>query len=159
MNTKTVTLAAVSGAHGVTGEVRLKLFTDDVSGIKCHKSFNQGTLTLQSIRPHKDGALVRFAEITDRNGAEKLRSTLLTVPRDTLPALNEGEYYYSDLVDLPCVSTNGEPLGICIAVDNFGAGDIIEIKRPDGKTFMVPMNAVAVPEWGERIVVNADFVV
>jgi 16S rRNA processing protein RimM len=155
----TVTLAAVSGAHGVTGEVRLKLFTDSVDSLKRHKSFNDGTLTVKSLRAIKDGAIARFAEINDRNAAEKLRSTTLTVPREALPELGEGEYYYSDLLGLPCVSTDGTDLGKCIAVENFGASDVLEIERPDGKKFMVPMTADAVPEWGERIVIDADFVI
>jgi 16S rRNA processing protein RimM len=155
---KTVTLAAVAGAHGVTGEVRLKLFAESVDSLKRHKSYNGGALTLKSVRAHKGGAIARFAEITDRNAAEAMRSTLLTVSRAELPPLGEGEYYYSDLIGLPCVSTDGEDLGQCIAVDNFGAGDILEIEKPDKKRFMVPMNVKAVPEWGERIVVEAAFV-
>ena len=158
MAEKTVTLAAVAGAHGVTGEVRLKLFTESVDSLKRHKSYNGGALTLKSVRAHKGGAIARFAEINDRNAAEALRSTLLTVLRSELPALADGEYYHSDLIGLRCVSTEGEDLGICVSVENFGAGDILEIEKPDGKRFMVPMNAQAVPEWGERIVVEAVFV-
>lgn len=158
MAEKTVTLAAVAGAHGVTGEVRLKLFTESVDSLKRHKSYNGGALTLKSVRAHKGGAIARFAEINDRNAAEALRSTLLTVLRSELPALADGEYYHSDLIGLRCVSTEGEDLGTCISVENFGAGDILEIEKPDGKRFMVPMNAQAVPEWGERIVVEAVFV-
>ena len=57
------------------------------------------------------------------------------------------------------MSDAGEPLGTVVAVENFGAGDVLEIERPDGKRFMVPMRAEAVPEWnGERLVVTADFV-
>ena len=78
--TLTVTLAAVSGAHGVTGEVRLKLFTDTVDSLRLHKSFNDGALTIKSLRSTKDGAIARFAEINDRNASEKLRGTVLTVP-------------------------------------------------------------------------------
>jgi 16S rRNA processing protein RimM len=156
--TKTVTLAAVAGAHGVTGEVRLKLFAESLDSLKRHKSYNDGALTLKSLRAHKGGAIARFAEITDRNAAEALRSTLLTVPRSELPTLAEGEYYYSDLIGLSCISTDGTELGTCVAVENFGAGDILEIEKPDRKRFMVPMNAKAVPEWGERIVVEAAFV-
>ena len=158
MAEKTVTLAAVAGAHGVTGEVRLKLFAESVDSLKRHKSYNGGALTLKSVRAHKGGAIARFAEIADRNAAEALRSTLLTVSRVELPALAEGEYYYSDLIGLPCVSTEGTDLGFCVAVDNFGAGDILEIEKPDKKRFMVPMNAKAVPEWDDRIVVDAAFV-
>jgi 16S rRNA processing protein RimM len=154
----TVTLAAISGAHGVTGEVRLKLFAESLDSLKRYKSFNDGALTVKSLRPTKDGAIARFAEITDRNGAEKLRSTVLTVPREALPDLGEDEYYYSDLLGLPCVSTDGTDLGKCIAVENFGASDVLEIQKPDGKKFMVPMTVDAVPEWGERIVVAKEFV-
>ncbi len=164
MNTNTVTLAAVSGAHGVTGEVRLKLFTQDIEALRRYVSFNDGALTIKTLRPTKDGAIVRFAEINDRNAAEKLRSTVLSVPRETLPKLPEGEYYFSDLIGLPCVSTDGEDLGVCVAVENFGASDVIEIQRPaagdkPGKKFMVPMNADAVPEWGAVIVIDAAFVI
>lgn len=159
MPNTTVTLAAISGAHGVTGEVRLKLFADSIDSLKLYKRFNDGALTVKSLRPTKDGAIARFAEINDRNAAEKLRSTLLTVPREALPALGEGEYYYSDLLGLPCVATDGTNLGTCIAVENFGASDVLEIRRPDGKTFMVPMTKAAVPEWGDHIVVESAFVV
>jgi 16S rRNA processing protein RimM len=158
MTEKQVVLAAVAGAHGVTGEVRLKLFAESVDSLKRHKSYNGGALTLKSVRAHKGGAIARFAEITDRNAAEALRSTLLTVSRAELPPLGEGEYYYSDLIGLKCVSTDGEELGNCIAVDNFGAATSWKSKEPDKKRFMVPMNAKAVPEWGERIVVEAAFV-
>jgi 16S rRNA processing protein RimM len=158
MLNKQVTLAAVAGAHGVTGEVRLKLFAESLDSLKRHKNYNGGTLTLKSLRAHKGGAIARFAEITDRNAAEALRGQLLTIPRLELPPLAEGEYYHSDLIGLACVSTDGTELGTCIAVENFGAGDILEIERPDKKRFMVPMNVNAVPEWGERIVVEAAFV-
>ena len=154
----TVTLAAVAGAHGVTGEVRLKLFADDVDSLKRHKSFNNGDLTLKSIRPNKGGAIARFNEINDRNGAEALRSTVLEVEREALPTLAKGEYYFSDLIGLPCVSTTGEALGVCVAVENFGASDVIEIEKSDGKKFMVPMNEDAVPEWGKRISINSEFI-
>jgi len=147
-----VTLAVITGAHGVTGEVRLKLFTADLSG---YRSFNDGALTLKSLR----NGIARFAEVPDRNAAERLRGTELTVPRSALPPLEEGEYYHADIIGLACVSTTGEPLGIVVAIDDFGAGDVIEVERPDKKRFMVPMRAPAVPEWNdERLVVDEAFI-
>jgi 16S rRNA processing protein RimM len=156
---KPVTLAAIAGAHGVTGEVRLKLFGEGVTALKRHKAFNDGALTLKSLRDDgKGGAIARFAEVADRTAAEALRGTLLTVPRSALPPLEEGEYYHADLLGLAAVSDTGEPLGTVVAVENFGAGDILEIERPDGKRFMVPMNEAAVPEWDdERIVISHGF--
>ena len=151
-----VTLAVIIGAHGVTGEVRLKVFAED---LKPYKSFNNGTLTLKSVRHGSNGEIARIAEVNDRNAAEALRGTELTVPRSALPPLEEGEYYHADLLDLPAVSTTGEALGRVVAIDDFGAGDVIEIERPDGKRFMVPMRPEAVPEWDDtRLIVSAEFV-
>ena len=153
---KPVTLAVIIGAHGVTGEVRLKVFAEDLSA---HRVFNAGAFTLKSLRETPKGAIARFAEVPDRNAAERLRGTELTVPRSALPPLAEGEYYHADLLGLAAVSTDGEPLGAVVAIDDFGAGDVIEIERPDGKRFMVPMRAEAVPEWNaERLVIDAAFV-
>ena len=133
--------------------MRLKLFTDDLAAFR---SFNEGALMLTSLR---DGTIARFGGVADRTAAEALRGTALTVSRDDLPPLADGEYYYADLVGLPALSTNGELLGHVVAVENFGAGDVIEIERPTGKRFMVPMRTDAVPEWNaSRLVVNTDFV-
>jgi len=156
-----VTLAAVVGAHGVTGEVRLKLFGEGPDSLRAYKSFDAAgrTLTLKSIRPGPNGAVARFAEVADRNGAEALRGVALTVPRSALPPLAEGEYYHADVIGLPAVSTDGDAIGIVVAIENFGAGDVIEIERPGGKRFMVPMRADAVPEWDSiRLVIAAEFV-
>ena len=157
---KPVTLAAVTGAHGVTGEVRLKLFGEGVAALGRFSAFNDSALTLKKVRDDgKGGAIARFSEVTDRNAAESLRGTLLTVPRSELPPLGEGEYYHADLIGLAAVSTAGDTLGTVTAVENFGAGDILEIAKPDGKTFMVPMIEAAVPEWDEeRVLVAEGFV-
>jgi 16S rRNA processing protein RimM len=150
-----VTLAAVSGAHGVTGEVRLKLFGEGVAALKRYRAFNDSALTVVKLKEDgKGGAIARFAEVTDRNAAEALRGTALTVPRSAMPALEEDEYYHADLIGLAAVSTDGHALGTCVAVENYGAGDVLEIERPadeDGKRrrFMVPMTTQAVPEWSE----------
>lgn len=145
-----VTLAAVTGAHGVTGEVRLKLFGDGVTALKRYKVFNGGALTPTKLREDgRGGAIARFAEVSDRKAAEALRGTALTVPRSALPALEAGEYYHADLIGLPAISTAGNALGVCVAVENFGAGDVLEIERADGTRFMVPMRPEAVPSWSD----------
>jgi len=156
---RSVALAAITGAHGIAGEVRIKLFGEGVESLKRFRAFNDSALTLTKLRDDgKGGAIARFAEVADRTAAEKLRGTALTVPRSALPALGEGEYYHADLIGLAAVSSEGEPLGEVIAVENFGAGDVLEIKRPTGTRFMVPMRVEAVPEWdGERLVVAAAF--
>jgi 16S rRNA processing protein RimM len=148
-----VVLAAVAGAHGLKGEVRLKLFTGDLLPYK-RVTVGDRALTLAALR----GEVARFAEVTDRTAAEGLRGQLLTVPRSALPPLADGEYYHSDLLDLPAVDPSGVDLGRVVAVDNYGAGDVLEIERPDGRRFMIPMRVDAVPEWdAHRLVVDPAF--
>lgn len=142
-----VTLAVITGAHGLNGEVKLKLFTDDLTP---YRTFNNGALTLTSFR----ALIACFAEIPDRTAAEALRGTELTVPRAALPPLEEGEYYHADLIGLVCETDTGEVLGHVAAVENFGAGDILEIERPDGKRFMVPVSAAEVVA---KVIIGAGF--
>ncbi|WP_285709310.1 ribosome maturation factor RimM [Erythrobacter oryzae] len=159
-----ITLAAIAGAHGVAGEVRLKLFGEGIATLAKQKSFNDGALTLVKIREDgKGGAIARLAESTTRADAEKLRGTVLTVPRAALPPLAEGEFYHADLLGLPVVTDAGDPIGSVLAIENFGATDIIEIAlepapQKGPKTFMVPMIPAAVIEWDDkRLVIAADF--
>ena len=161
---KPIELAAVTGAHGVAGEVRLKLFGEGVEALSQHKAFNEGALTLKNIRSdNKGGAIARFAEVAGRNQAEKLRGTVLTVSRDALPNLGEDEYYHADLVGLDVVTNSGDLVGRVIAVENFGATDIVEIEKipvPDKgqKSFMVPMTKSAVRAWdSERMTIAKEF--
>ena len=159
-----VELAAITGAHGVNGEVRLKLFGEGVEALSRHSSFNDGVLTLKKVRPNnKGGGIARFAECANRTEAEKLRGTVLTVPRGALPDLDEDEYYHADLIGLAVETDAGEAIGTVIAVQNFGATDIIEIERDPPpakgmKSFMVPMTKAAVLRWdAETLVIATDF--
>ncbi len=159
-----ITLAAVTGAHGVAGEVRLKLLGEGVDALRQHSVFNDGALTLKKIRSdNKGGAIARFAEVEGRTAAEKMRGTVITVPRGDLPALAEGEYYHRDLIGLTAETDAGDLIGSITAVENFGATDVIEITRdpvPEKgmKTLMVPMTKNAVLSWDDkRLVVAKDF--
>ena len=154
-----ITLAVVAGAHGIAGEVRLKLFTDDLAGLKLHKSFNGGALTLVGVRAGSNGAIARFAEVADRNAAEVLRGTELTVPRTALPPLEPGEYYHADVIGLPCVDDVGGDVGRVVAIENFGAGDVIEIELINGRRAMAPFRAPAAELADDRVVVDPAFVV
>ena len=100
--------------------------------------------------------IVRFAEIADRTAAEALRGQLLTVPRSALPPLEEGEYYHVDLIGLPCI-VDGKSIGTAVLVEDFGAGDVLEIAKPDGKRFMVPI-AKAVTIEPDRLLIDPEFV-
>jgi 16S rRNA processing protein RimM len=153
-----VVLAAVAGAHGIGGEVRLKMFAQSLDTLLRQKKVLVGDreLTLRSLKG-AGAPIARFAEITDRNAAEALRSQLVTVPRSALPPLEEGEYYHADLIGLPCQDPTGERLGAVVAVENFGAGDILEIEKSDGKRTMVPFRAGIADLTEGSIIVDPAF--
>jgi 16S rRNA processing protein RimM len=153
-----VALAAIAGAHGINGEVRLKLFAESADSLKRHKQVRVGEhlLTLASLKGDRT-PIARFAEVSDRNAAEALRGQLLTVPRSALPPLDDGEYYHADLIGLPCESEAGEPLGRVVAVEDFGAGDLLEIEKPDGRRAMVPFRDGIADLAAGRIVLDPDF--
>jgi len=153
-----VALAAVAGAHGIGGEVRLKLFAEGLDSLKRHKQVRVGerSLTLAALRPGKM-PIARFTEIADRNAAEALRGQLVTIARALLPPLEEGEYYHADLIGLPCESEAGEPLGSVVAVENFGAGDLIEVEAPGGRRSMLPFRAGVAELRDGRIVADPEF--
>ncbi|HEX8620357.1 MAG TPA: ribosome maturation factor RimM [Allosphingosinicella sp.] len=153
-----VALAAIAGAHGISGEVRLKLFAESADSLKRHDQVRVGgrLLTLASLKGDRT-PIARFAEIADRNSAEALRGSLITVPRSALPPLEAGEYYHADLVGLGCRTAQGEALGTVVAVENFGAGDLLEIERPDGRRALVPFRDGVAELVEEQVVVDPDF--
>src|SRR3954465_1165567 len=108
-----IALAAVAGAHGVKGEVRLKLFSDSAASLASHQNMYVGGvgLRLLSIREGGKTAVARFEGIADRSAAEALRGQLVEVDRSALPPLEVGEYYHTDLIGLPCVDGNGQSVG------------------------------------------------
>lgn len=168
MSDEPLVLAAITGAHGVAGEVRLKLLGEGLDALKAHKTFNGdaqgGALTLKKIRSdNKGGAIARFAEVQGRANAEKLRGTTLSVPRKQLAQLGEGEYYHADLIGLTAKTDTGRVIGRVAAVENFGATDVIEITLDPPpakgmKAIMVPMTRQAVIEWDTaQLVISEDF--
>ena len=156
---KRIALAAVAGAHGVKGELRLKLFADSVESLARHSRLYVGGREL-ALRDVKDGgktAIARFEGISDRSTAAALRGQLVEVDRDQLPPLEEGEYYHADLIGLPCVDEAGEPLGVVAAVEDFGAGELLEVERPDGKRSLIPFRDPIARLDGDRIVLDPEF--
>ena len=156
---KRVALAAVAGAHGIKGELRLKLFSDSVESLARHSLLYVGgrELALKDIKDGGKTAIARFEGISDRSAAEALRGSLVEIDRDELPPLEEDEYYHTDLVGLPCIDESGEELGIVVAVENFGAGDLLEIERPDGKRALIPFRDPMARLDGDQVVIDPEF--
>ncbi len=156
---KRIALAAVAGAHGVRGELRLKLFTDSIDNLKRYSAVYVGgdERKLESVRAGSAGAIARLSGVSDRSAAEALRGSLIEVDRSSLPPLEDGEYYYSDLIGLECVDASGERLGRVTSVENYGAGDLLEIETADGKRPLVPFRPGIADLDRQRIVVDPEF--
>jgi 16S rRNA processing protein RimM len=155
---KRIALAAVAGAHGVKGELRLKLFSDSVESLARHRKLYVGGVerALLSVREGKT-PVARFDGIADRSAAEALRGQLVEVDRAALPPLDDGEYYHADLIGLAAVDADGTAVGTVVAVENYGAGDLLEIEADDGKRSLIPFRAGIADLADGRIVVDPEF--
>lgn len=156
---KRVALAAVAGAHGIKGEVRLKVFAESVASLKAHKSVYIGgeRREIRDLRDANKTAIARLDGVTDRNAAEALRGQLVEVDRAALPPLAEGEYYHADLVGLPCVGPDGAALGTVAGIENFGAGDLIEVLLADGKRSLIPFRDPIAVLGEDRVTLDPDY--
>jgi 16S rRNA processing protein RimM len=152
-----VCVAAVSGAFGVTGEVKIKPFTETPSGCVSYGPLQDSdgriVLTPLSHRVMKDFIALRAEEVKTREDAEALKPTKLYIAREALPEPEEDDFYYSDLVGMEVKSTDGKRVGTVIAVHEFGAGDMLEIEPfLDKKTkkragsFFHPFTKLATPK-------------
>ena len=156
-------VATIGAPHGVKGEVRVKSFTADPTAFKDYGALQdergEWSFTVQALRFVKDDMCVaRFKSIDDRNAAAALTHTKLYALRVNLPPVEDGEYFHADLIGLRAETADGAWLGAVIAVQNFGAGDLLEIAPPGGgETLLLPFtNAVAplVDLAGSRIVIE-----
>ena len=154
-----IALAAIAGAHGIKGEVRLKLFSDSADGLKMQNELFVGGVArrLLFVRDSGKAAVARFEGLSNRSEAEALRGTLVEVAREALPPLDEGEYYYADLIGLRAEDQAGNPIGEVVAVENFGAGDLLEIKLGDGKTSLIPFREGIADLSNGRVVCDPEF--
>jgi 16S rRNA processing protein RimM len=157
-----VCVAEIGAAHGIAGEVRLRTFTEDpltATQFGALQAEDGRAVEIAAVRPGKDCLIARIAGVTDRTAAERLRKLKLYVPRDKLPAIAEPEtWYHADLVGLAAVGPDGAALGRVTAVQNFGAGDLLEITpAAGGPTMLLPFTDEVVPVVdvpGGRVVVN-----
>jgi len=143
----------------VKGEVRLKLFSDSVESLTQHKKAYVGGAErrLLAVRDGGKTAVARFEGIGDRAAAEGLRGSLVEVDRSALPPLQEGEYYHADLIGLPAVDREGNVLGTVVAIENYGAGDLLEIEVADGGRSLIPFKPGIADLEDGKIVLDPEF--
>jgi 16S rRNA processing protein RimM len=145
-----ILLGRIAGAQGLKGEVKINSFTADPEAIAAYgplTSPDGRQFVIERVRHLKGGAVVAVLEgVRDRGAAEALHGAELYAARDQLPDADEDEWYYEDLVGLKAVSPEGDEVGKVVSVQNFGAGDLLEIRPADARqSVFVPFTKVVVP--------------
>lgn len=152
-----VLVGAITGAHGIRGEVRLRSFTAEPAAIAGYSPLASATgavIEITRLRQGKDGMIAGLRGIADRNAAEALKGVELFVPRARLPNPARGEAYVHDLIGLAVALPGGTVLGTIRDVANYGAGDLIDVERPGrADTVLIPFSG------GYVLAVEADRVV
>jgi 16S rRNA processing protein RimM len=142
-----VAVGMVGRAHGIRGQVHIRSYTarpEDIAAYGPVETADGRRLEIAVVAVNKRDVTARVAGVADRNGAEALRGQELFVPRAALPETAADEYYLHDLVGLRAESVAGEALGRVIAVEDFGAGPVLELEGVDGKGVYMPFTADAV---------------
>jgi 16S rRNA processing protein RimM len=166
-NDRRVLLGQIGAAHGVRGEVTIRTYTSDPASIAAYGPLSDATgqkqFALKAVRVTDKGVIARLEGVSDRTSAEALRGTNLYVARFALPATGDAEYYHADLIGLKAVTVTGDLYGDVIAVQNFGAGDLLEIKRAgSGDTEYIPFtnaHAPVVDLAQNRVTINPPILV
>jgi 16S rRNA processing protein RimM len=147
--TRDVLLAAVIGAQGLKGAVKAKIFTAAPEALMRYGALHDASgrrFEITAIRPGKTGeAVMSFQGVDSREAAEALKGASLYIARAALPASAEEEFYHADLIGLEAQDGEGRVLGKVAAIHNFGAGDVIEIARPDGDNVLLAFTRETVP--------------
>jgi 16S rRNA processing protein RimM len=145
-----VLLGEIGAAQGLKGEVRLRSYTQDPAAIARYGALadeHGGTIEIESLLVTPKALIARIKGVTTREGAEVLNRTKLYIARSRLPTRDEEEWYHADLIGLAVVNSDGASIGTVITVQNFGAGDLIEVKpAAGGPTLLIPFTRDAVPE-------------
>lgn len=154
---KRVCLGKVVSVHGLKGLVKLCPFGEDTSLLNgtlytAQEGENSISVTLKSTSGKY--ILAEINGVSTREAAEDISGTELWIERDKLPEISENDaFYIEDLMGLSAVDKNGQPAGTVIAVHNFGAGDLLEIKPPSGEAYLLPFTKEHVPEINENTLV------
>lgn len=144
-----ILLGVVGSAHGIRGEVRIKAFTGDPLAIADYGPLVDGKgrrYEISDVRAAKEVVVARIKGVTTREGAEALNGVELYVTRDRLPETeDEDEFLQADLVGCSVVGPDGTVLGKVSSVENFGAGDLLDIATPDGRSVLMPFTKAFAP--------------
>ena len=147
MNEKLFTVGKIVNTHGIRGELKVISQTDfpevrykkgSVLLIQDPLSRRTVSVTVESARPHKNTYLLKFAGLDSINDVEKYKGCLLKVRERDLQELDEGEFYYHEIIGCKVVTDDGEELGTIREILAPGANDVWVVERGKGKPVLIP---------------------
>jgi len=146
-----VLLGRITAPHGIRGEVVIESYAGQPQDVAAYGPLENEDATRQFdvtvVRVTTKGVIARLKGVADRTEAETLKGLKLYVDRARLPAAEEGEFYHADLVGLRAHDRAGQPIGRIVAVQNYGAGDLLEVRLEGSpKTELIPFTEAFVPE-------------
>lgn len=149
---KRIQIGEISSAHGIKGYVKVRSFVEDETLFESSALFtdetSNKTISIKLKNALKGDWVAQVKGVDDRNAAELLRGTPLYLDRDNLPDIDDGEFYIEDLKGLRVIDGNGHDIGTVVNVENFGAGDLLDIKPASGPSFYAPFH--------DQTIVNID---
>lgn len=138
-----ILIGVIVAAHGVRGEVKIKSFTAAARDVAAYGPVTDEAggrkLMIKVVGEAKGTVVARIDGIADRNAAEALKGLRLYVERAALPDTGEDEFYCADLIGLPVQRSDGSAYGRIKNVEDFGAGDVVEIVLETGGTEFQPL--------------------
>ena len=147
-----VCLAKVATAHGVKGLVKLWVYAQDPQLLETAPALYTRAQGGQQVaidlrNEHGDYWIAAIEGLQDRDTAEGWRHTEIWIDREALPEVADAEeFYYTDLIGLPAYGEDGAELGEIVAIQNFGAGDLLEVQPRNAGSYYVPFTHDFVPE-------------
>ncbi len=146
-----ILLGAIAGAHGVRGEVRLKSFAQVPGDIARYGELEtqdgSARFRITALKAVGKSLVARIEGVTSRAAADRLKGTRLYIAASALPEAGEESWYHAELIGLRVESESGEHLGAVAGVQNFGAGDLLEIAlKKQRETELLPFTKAFVPE-------------
>lgn len=126
-------MGRVSGVYGVRGWLKVRSDCEPPEQLLGYSPWQIETAAgwqshaLESGRAHGAGLVVKLAAVDDRDAARALVGAEIAVRRSQLPALDDGEYYWNDLIGLTVVTRAGEPLGRVRGLMATGANDVLVV--------------------------------
>lgn len=159
MKSDLISVGVIIGAHGIRGEVKLKSFTADPQAVASYGPLFSSAgeiFEIAKLKPATTDFIASFKSVTDRNKAEALKGTELFIKRTQLPKPASDENYMHDLIGTTVYGANGEKLGTIAGFENFGAGDLMDVKIENrADTVLIPYTKnFIISASPEKVLVN-----